>query len=217
MSELSVIETDPPALCETCICVCPACGALSMQGESRVSSHQRDARARERRPEAGRQSKAALLQDGAGWLPLIHTSIQEVFGIMLGCETGSGVSETPDGSADITAMVGLAGKLRGMMSVRCTSRAACGMAEAMLGSSITDVDVSSCNDNVKDALGEVCNMVAGNFKAKLSGMADGCNLSLPTVITGADYHVHPMAFGEQVVVTCSFQGEPVWVTLDLHR
>ena len=43
-----------------------------------------------------------------------------------------------------------------------------------------------------DALGEICNMVAGNFKNKVSGLGNGCMLSVPTVITGRDYHCHSL-------------------------
>jgi chemotaxis protein CheX len=172
---------------------CPSCGSLWVR--------------------MGRKPKAApthIYPEG-GWLPLIRSSIQEVFEIMLGSETGPGVNHGPGVSADITAMVGLAGELQGMMSIRCTSAAACGMASAMLGTTITQLD-----NDVQDALGEVCNMVAGNFKAKIPGLAQGCSLSVPTVITGADYRLHPLADGEQVIVSFTFHDEPVWVALDLH-
>jgi chemotaxis protein CheX len=143
---------------------------------------------------------------------LIRSSIQEVFEIMLGSQTGPGVNYGPGGNANITAMVGLAGELQGMMSVRCTSVAACRMAGAMLGMEITE-----CDSDVRDALGEVCNMVAGNFKAKIPGVGVSCSLSVPTVITGGDYSLHPLADGEQVIVSFTFHDEPVWVSLDLHE
>jgi chemotaxis protein CheX len=173
---------------------CPACGALWVRMGYKPKS-----------------ARAGICPEG-GWLPLIRSSIQEVFEIMLGCPTGPGVNYGPGGSGDITAMVGLAGGLQGMMSVRCTSAAACGMAGAMLG-----MEIKECNGDVHDALGEVCNMVAGNFKAKITGLEEGCSLSVPTVITGGDYHLHPLADGEQVIISLTFHDEPVWVTLDLHE
>ena len=36
-------------------------------------------------------------------------------------------------------------------------------------------------------LGELRNMIAGNFKLKVTSLADHCMLSVPTVITGDDY------------------------------
>ena len=173
---------------------CPSCGALWV-----------------RMGHKPKRMPSAICPEG-GWLPLIRSSIQEVFEIMLACPAGPGVNHGPDGSADITAMVGLAGELQGMMSVRCTSAAACAMAGAMLGMEITE-----CDHDVHDALGEVCNMVAGNFKAKIPGVGVSCSLSVPTVITGGDYQLHPLADGEQVIVSLTFHDEPVWVSLDLHE
>ena len=65
-----------------------------------------------------------------------------------------------------------------------------------------------------DAVGEICNMVAGNFKNKISGMGDGCMLSVPTVITGGDYSVHSMV-NENIHVTLLFEGEPVVLSLEI--
>jgi CheY-specific phosphatase CheX len=38
-----------------------------------------------------------------------------------------------------------------------------------------------------DALGELCNMVARNFKAKIPTLSDHCMLSVSTVISGENY------------------------------
>jgi chemotaxis protein CheX len=77
-------------------------------------------------------------------------------------------------------------------------------------------DDLSVGENVQDAFGEVCNMIAGSFKAKIAGLADGCALSVPTVISGKDYALHSLANGERYEVIFSFEGNPLSVTLDLH-
>src|ERR1022692_2139363 len=99
-----------------------------------------------------------------------------------------------------------------MMSVRCTSAAACAMAGAMLGMEITE-----CDNDVHDALGEVCNMVAGNFKAKIPGVGVSCSLSVPTVITGGDHPLHPLGECQQVNPPPNFHEGPGLVSLDLHE
>ncbi len=85
-------------------------------------------------------------------------------------------------------MVGLAGQLCGVFSVRCDGKAAALITSKMLG-----VAVDKVGPEVADAIGEVCNMVAGNFKNKISGLAEGCMLSPPTVITGSDYTMRSLA------------------------
>jgi hypothetical protein len=71
------------------------------------------------------------------------------------------------------------------MSVRCEQKAATLMASKML-----EVELEKVDHSIADALGEIRNMVTGNFKNKISGLGDGCMLSPPSVITGDDYTVH---------------------------
>jgi len=43
---------------------------------------------------------------------------------------------------------------------------------------------------VKDAIGEICNMLAGAWKGKVPGLSANCGLSVPAVISGRDYSLH---------------------------
>jgi CheY-specific phosphatase CheX len=65
------------------------------------------------------------------WLPLIEMATREVFDLMLGCKL-SLPSEEAEANLDVTAMVGLAGQLSGVLSVRCDSKAATLMTSKML-------------------------------------------------------------------------------------
>ena len=58
----------------------------------------------------------------------------------------------------------------------------------MAGMEFTEVD-----DTVKDAIGEVCNMLAGTWKGKVPELASRCDLSVPAVITGRDYKLRVQA------------------------
>jgi chemotaxis protein CheX len=134
----------------------------------------------------------------------------EVFEIMVGTSLGTVAPESPCLVADFTAMVGIAGILCGVLSIRSSSESARHMAAKMLG--IDEVDVS----DVQDAFGEVCNMIAGSFKSKIPSLDDGCALSVPTVISGKDYTLHSLAEGERFEVAFSFDDKPLLVTLDLN-
>jgi chemotaxis protein CheX len=144
------------------------------------------------------------------WPPMIELATREVFEMMLGSrlETASDLPVTP---AECTSMVGLAGQLCGVMTLRTSAQAANLMASKMLGIPVSEVD-----QQMWDAIGEVCNMVAGNFKNKLTGVSEHCALSVPTVITGGDYHFHSLADGESFEVTVLFEGQPIVVSLALH-
>jgi CheY-specific phosphatase CheX len=49
-----------------------------------------------------------------------------------------------------------------------------------------------------DALGEVCNMVVGDFKGKTGKAGESSVLSVPTVIHGHDYHVRTLVSGSSL-------------------
>ena len=145
------------------------------------------------------------------WVPTLRLAMQEVFDLMLAYQLEIPAEAPPEEGLEITAMVGLAGQLCGVLTLRCNARSAARMASRMLG-----VDVETAGAEMWDAVGEICNMVAGNFKNKISGLGDGCMLSVPTVITGADYDVHPMV-NENIRTVFLFEGEPVVLTLEIHN
>ena len=68
-----------------------------------------------------------------------------------------------------------------------------------------------------DAVGEICNMVAGSFKAKIASLEDKCMLSVPTVISGDSYEFHSLASGERIELPLMFHGEPLWFSLEVQN
>jgi chemotaxis protein CheX len=146
----------------------------------------------------------------AVWISLLEVSIREVFELMLSSELTA--SQNVDaGVLDVTAMIGLAGQLCGVLSVRCSRRAA-----ALMTSKMLNVDIDKVGPEMSDALGEVCNMVAGNFKNKISGLAEGCLLSPPTVITGDDYSLHSQAEEPGLQVHMLFENMPMTISLQIQ-
>ncbi len=149
--------------------------------------------------------------DRPTWTPLLELSVREVFDIMLGTRLCPYEAPTDASPGEFTALVGLAGNLCGVLSIRCTNHAARIMAGKMLGVSPDQVD-----DDSWDALGEIANMIAGNFKGKLSGIGNHCMLSVPTIIVGTDYQTRSLAGGNTIEIVLNFEHRPLWVTLELH-
>ena len=112
-------------------------------------------------------------------------SVEEVFRMMLAvrCEPISG--PLPTENETVTAVVGFGGVLSGACVLRSGSSAARRIAERMTGMKFDTID-----DTVEDAMGEICNMLAGAWKGKLPELAANCGLSVPAVITGRDYRLH---------------------------
>lgn len=146
----------------------------------------------------------------ADWLPLLEVASREVFELMLGCKL-TVPEATAEATYTITAMVGLAGKLCGVLSVSCDEKSAALMTSKMLG-----VDLDKIGAEMSDALGEVCNMVAGNFKNKITGMGDGCMLSVPTVISGSDYSMYSLANSPALELRLLFESMPIVISLQIQ-
>lgn len=145
------------------------------------------------------------------YAPLLELSAQEVFDLMLGDRLEASPEPAPVNTLDVTSMVGLAGSMCGLLTLRCDSKSAALMATKMPGS-----EGAGAKAQMEDAVGEVCNMVAGNFKNKISGAGDGCKLSVPTVIRGTDYCLSTLAHNSTTEINFLFHGNPVVLSLQLN-
>ncbi|MGA2809899.1 MAG: chemotaxis protein CheX [Candidatus Acidiferrum sp.] len=153
----------------------------------------------------------ARVQFDPHWKTVLEMAALEVFELMAGArpDVNTASTEVPHGGQ--TAIVGLAGALCGMTTVRCSKETASRLASLMLGE-----DAAASPTTSRDALGELCNMIAGNFKAKISNVADYCMLSVPTVITGDDYTMEVPESTLGFTVALALDGQPIWITLVTH-
>jgi len=156
--------------------------------------------------------KLAAGETCESWIPLLELAAREVFARMLGGNLAVASEPVVAEGLDVTAVVGLAGQVSGTLVLRCTSESAAGMAARMLG-----IDSRQAGPEVQDAVGEVCNMIAGNFKNKIPGMGDGCMLSVPTVITGRDYSLHAIADSTKLEVRLLFEELPLIISIEIHN
>jgi chemotaxis protein CheX len=119
----------------------------------------------------------------------LDATVEEVFELMLGvsCERNPAPGPARVGES-VTAVVGFGGLLSGACVVRCDSQVAIQIAGRMTGGEFESVD-----DTVKDAMGEICNILAGAWKGKVPELSAHCGLSVPAVITGRDYNLHVQA------------------------
>ncbi|MFN3531899.1 MAG: chemotaxis protein CheX [Candidatus Brocadia sp.] len=80
---------------------------------------------------------------------------------------------------DVIGMVSFTGKYHGVIALFCSKKFALKVASAMLMTELTEF-----TSEVKDAIGEVSNMIAGNVKTKLTAQYGDMHLSIPIVIAG---------------------------------
>lgn len=124
--------------------------------------------------------------------------VEDVFRTMLRLETGLAPMPETAGPGSLTAAVQFVGEWMGAVLLQCTARQACQLASRLMpGLQPTRVD-----EDVRDALGEIANMVGGNLKPMLP---PGVALSMPSVVEGNDYALH--ICGGNTTKTWSFSSD----------
>ncbi len=137
----------------------------------------------------------------------VFESINSIFTSMLGLElqTSDGAPQSAPGAIKITASVGMAGDWNGTALLECSSEMACTMAGAMLMSEFDQVD-----DDVKDVMGEITNMFAGNVARLLPGSSA---LSPPCVVLGSEYSMEILKSRKAVKLPVTCNGKDLLVSV----
>ncbi len=113
---------------------------------------------------------------------LIRDTVVEVFSTMLGStlEIGDPIDDRdPLMSAEVVSMVGLSGAVSGSLALQCGREHARDLTARFLGADGQEI---GSLDDVRDAVGELVNMIGGNLKTAI-GSQGPIELSLPTVVT----------------------------------
>ncbi len=146
------------------------------------------------------------------WCALLEQATREVFEVMLGIDLGAEAGCPVAEDQTVTAFVGIGGDMRGLVSLITSVEAARRMESTMLGVPVEEVD-----GNAWDAFGEICNMVGGAFKGKLAELYPQCVLSLPTVVTGADYKIRVLSNGVTAETRLSLEGHLFRALLEVRQ
>ncbi|MCF6150488.1 MAG: hypothetical protein E3K37_17810 [Candidatus Kuenenia sp.] len=110
--------------------------------------------------------------------------------------------------SDVVCMISFTGKYHGIVSLFCSKELALQIASNMLME-----EQSTLTTEVKDAVGEILNMIAGNVKTKIAEKYGETYLSIPLVIAGEDISVSVTETQEtpyKTTVVC-FTKDP-WIT-----
>lgn len=114
----------------------------------------------------------------------LDLAAEEIFSTMMGVHCmPSEISSLPERET-ISAVIGLAGAMSGSLVLHSGSRTAMNIAERLTGLQAREADPM-----VHDAVGEVCNMLAGAWKGHDKELSSGCLLSTPTVVAGTSYEL----------------------------
>ena len=141
----------------------------------------------------------------------IITATQEVFSSMLMVEVagevvpGAGRGEI---SANLSSMIGLGGGVRGVLAVHCPGLVAREITGGFLGMPVEELD-----EDVKDAIGEIANMVAGNLKVAFGGCGVDIELAIPSSVIGESIRVSGIVGAKRHLVVFHHESGPFWIEL----
>jgi chemotaxis protein CheX len=142
-------------------------------------------------------------------------TVKEIFEMMFGLEINvltRALDDDGQGEPDErTAIIGFSGSLRGSCQLRLNGPAAQSITSAMLG----ETSVANTDESVNDAIGELCNMLAGGWKNGIANLSSACILSSPTIISGLDYKIHIAKPSSKLCRT--YQFGPHTLRLTLYR
>lgn len=114
--------------------------------------------------------------------------------------------------SNLTSMIGLGGGIRGVVAVHCPASVAKSITGSFLG-----MDKHELDEDVRDAIGEIANMVAGNLKVSFAKTDIMVELAIPTSIVGKGFAVTGMADAARYVAPLKMNGNVFWVELFLNK
>lgn len=114
---------------------------------------------------------------------------------------------------DVSAIIGVtATGLSGTVAIHCDQKLAAKITSIML---CTDMP-TELNDEVRDAMGELANVIVGSFKVALSGfIGSAAQMTVPTVIVGHTHHTHTIGGGQWMALEFDVAGERLLVECQL--
>lgn len=147
-------------------------------------------------------------------IELVCSNTEKVFSTMLGMSVKPS-SGTEDGiqalrKGGVVSLVGFAGRWRGSGSIRCSGCLACSISSKLLLA-----DFECVNDEVLDAMGEIANMIIGNFKDDAAYKLGPLGLSTPTVIYGSNFETRNLNGERRTTVFFDCEQELLEVDISL--
>jgi chemotaxis protein CheX len=106
----------------------------------------------------------------------------------------------------ISGMLGLSGDLQGTLNIHFPYTAAKLITGNLLGMPVESIDA-----DVRDAIGEIANMVAGGLKIGLASYNLNVNLSTPTTIAGDSFTINRISKAEGITIPFHVAGERILV------
>ena len=129
---------------------------------------------------------------------IIRSATEEIFASMIFLDLTPGAPltvEKEDLGCYVTAMIGLSGDINAILAAHYPAKVGIAIGGAMLGMELEEVD-----DDTKDALGEISNMLAGGLKEAFAAKELNLLLAIPTTISGNSYKISAPSGSNRILI-----------------
>ncbi|HPL63812.1 MAG: chemotaxis protein CheX [Syntrophales bacterium] len=96
---------------------------------------------------------------------------------------------------DVSGIIGLTGEVKGSLALSFSQPCILKIVSNMLGEEIKEI-----NGDIKDAVGELTNMVSGVARKKLEAMGLTISAAIPTVVSGKDHSIVHVLGGPSIII-----------------
>ena len=85
---------------------------------------------------------------------------------------------------DVSGVIGLTGEVKGTIAVSFTEKSILSIITNMFGE-----DMKELNEEIKDAVGEIANMISGQARQELEELGRSLQAAIPAVIMGKNHSI----------------------------
>ncbi|MCL2669568.1 MAG: chemotaxis protein CheX [Syntrophaceae bacterium] len=111
---------------------------------------------------------------------------------------------------DVSGIIGMTGSAQGSLALSFSQSCILKIVSNMLGETHQEI-----NDEVRDAVGELTNMISGTARKNLEAKGFNILAAIPTVVSGKDHCIIHVLGGPSIIIPFETEGGPFFVDVCL--
>lgn len=112
---------------------------------------------------------------------------------------------------DVSGIIGFTGSARGSLAISFSKSSILKIVSNMLGENYTEI-----NNEVRDAVGEITNMISGVARKNLESQGFIVQAAIPTIISGENHAILHVLGGPSMIIPFSTKAGPFYVDVCLN-
>jgi chemotaxis protein CheX len=120
-------------------------------------------------------------------------------------------ADTATAFGDVSGIIGLTGVANGSLALSFSENSILKIANNMLGGNYTEI-----NDDVRDAVGEITNMISGDARKRLEAAGFIITAAIPTVVSGKNHQITHVIKGSSLIIPFEIDEGPFVVDVCLE-